>query len=204
MTDIAFPVITRTPNRMRWSLVSNTQSFPSPLSGAVQTTELPGARWRCQMTYDVLDEANASILQAWLMQLRGMANRALIYPIQRSVPRGTISTGGVTVSGTVAAQGNTVNLAGCGAAKTLLRGDFFSVGNELKMITADATADGSGLITAAQFEPPVNTSAGWVNAQIVTLSQPTCRMVQEQAAAEWSVESPVFSAHELAFIEVFT
>jgi hypothetical protein len=189
---------------MKWGLKSNTQSFVSPLSGYVQTTSQPGARWQCSLTLQTLAEADAALLQAWLAQLRGQENRALLYPFQRPLPRGTIVTGGVSVSGTPAFGATQMNLAGCGAAKTLLAGDFFTVAQELKMVTGNATADGSGNIAALAFEPPVRALTGWTNGLPVTLAQPPVRMIQQQDVVEWQGHPPAFSDHELSFLEVWS
>ena len=201
MSDITLPVLSRAgPPELTWELWSNTQAFVSPLSRSMQTVENPGARWRCAFGYKNLGEADASILQAALAQLRGQANRLLVPNYARLNPRGTIAGQSPTVNG-AGQTGNTLVLANCGAAKTFLRGDYFKVNGEFKMVTVDSTSDGAGALTVT-FEPPLRVSPA--NAAPVTLASPTCRMVIEQDKAGWLTRAPLFTDVNLSLIESFT
>lgn len=166
MTILTWPVLTRAaPRLVRWGLVSNTMSFSSPLSGAMQTVEMPGARWRCSFVMENLSDADAALLQALLVQLRGQANRLLLHNFARPTPRGT-ATGTPLVNG-ASQTGVSLITDGWTAGITALRtGDFFGVNGELKMATADAVADGSGNATIS-FEPPLRSSPA-DNAAITT------------------------------------
>jgi len=157
MSILTWPVLSRAaPRLVRWGLTSNTMSFNSPLSGAMQTVEMPGARWRCSFTMENLVEADAALLQALLVQLRGQANRLLLHNFARPTPRGT-ATGTPLVNG-ASQTGVSLITDGWTAGITALRtGDFFGVNGELKMVTADAVADGSGNCTIS-FEPPLRSS----------------------------------------------
>lgn len=158
MTTIAFPTLTRAaPRTLEFGLKSYTQTMESPLTGSVQTAEIPfSARWFMSFTLAQLAETDdAPLMQAWALKLRGRANRAALYNFARPAPQGTINLTGVTLSASTAQGATTVNMTGCGAAKTLAIGDLFAVSGELKMITALATANGGGVITGATFEPPV-------------------------------------------------
>jgi len=59
----------------QFGLVSNTQTFISPLSGQSQSIERPGARWRADYTLPPMKRAQAAAWQALLLQLRGGAGR---------------------------------------------------------------------------------------------------------------------------------
>lgn len=201
MTDLAMPVLSRTgPPDFTFELWSNTQTFVSPLNRSVQTVENPGARWRCAFGWKNLAEADSSILQAVLAQLRGQANRLLVPNYARLNPRGTIAGQSPTVNG-AGQSGNTLVLANCGATKTFLRGDFFKVSGEFKLVTADATADGAGALSVT-FEPPLRSSPA--NAAAVTLASPTCRMVLEQDKVGWMTRAPLFTDVNLSLVESFT
>jgi hypothetical protein len=75
----------------RFGLVSNTQSFRSPLSGSVQTIERPGARWQAQYQLPPMKRAEAAAWQGFLTQLRGGAGRFYGYDPDAKVPRGSAS-----------------------------------------------------------------------------------------------------------------
>lgn len=205
MSVITFPTLTRAaPRVINFGLRSATQVLESPLTGGVQTAEIPfAARWLMSFSLNDLAEADdAPLVQAYLVKLRGRANRASLWNFARPLPQGTVATSGVTVSGTPAQGATSCSLAGCGAGKTLLVGDLFAVAGELKMVTANATANGSGVATVS-FEPPLRTAAGWSNGASVTLDKPTALFLQAGDDARWSTTPGRRSNFELDFVEVF-
>jgi len=167
----------------------------------VQTMELPGARWTVSFIFDALGEADAALLQVFLLKQRGQANRFTLYPYHRSVPRGSINLSGVTLAAGVAQFATTCNLAGCGAAKTLKAGDYIGVAGELKMVTADATADGAGAITGVTFEPPVRTA--WSNGASVTTDKPTAVFMLSDPHVRWNTRAPLFTDIPIDAVEIF-
>jgi hypothetical protein len=66
------------PSASSWSLVANTAAFTSPLSGSTRTLARGGDRWRCSLTFDNLTSDKRAVLQAFLAQLRGQANRVYV------------------------------------------------------------------------------------------------------------------------------
>jgi len=204
MTTLSLPTLSRTNlPAVEWGLKANSQVFTSPLNGSVQTMELPGARWTARFSYTDRNEADSALLQAFAVQLRGQANRLAVYPFHRSRPRGTISLSGVTVSGAVAQLANTVTLAGCGANATLKAGDYFAVAGQLVMATADATANGSGVMSGVTFEPPVRAATGWADAAAVTLDKPTATFILQDPHFKWTAKPGVFTDFEFDLVEVF-
>ena len=198
MSDITFPTLSRIPRDLQWGIVWNTQVASSPLSGAIQTLELPGARWQVSFRLSDRDEADAVLVQAHLMQLRGRVNRSMLYNFARPVPRGTIA--GTPLVAGASQTGNTLAIDGCTAGTTLLAGDFFGVGGELKMVTADATASGGGAMTLT-FEPPLRASPA-DNAAISTL-YPTVGMMLQEDVTKWATKPGRLSDFELTFVERF-
>ncbi len=182
MTILTWPTLSRAaPRQVRWGLVSNTMSFSSPLSGAMQTLEMPGARWRCSFVMENLIEDDAALLQAMLVRLRGQSNRLLLHNFARPVPRGT-ATGTPLVKG-ASQTGASLDTDGWTAGITALKaGDFFGVNGELKMATADAVADGSGNATIS-FEPPLRSSPA-DNAAITT-TRPLAIFMLSSPDAGW-------------------
>jgi hypothetical protein len=204
MTTFAFPTLSlAAPSRAEWGLKSNTQVFTSPLNGSVQTMELMGARWTGSFSWDTLQEADAALLQAFLVKLRGQANRFTLWPYHRPQPRGTIALASVTVSGAVAQLAATLNLAACGAGATLKAGDYFAVAGELKMATADFTANGAGLMSSVTFEPPVRAVAGFANGAAVTTSYPTATFIVNDPHAKWQTRAPIITDVPFDFTEVW-
>ena len=77
MTDYIWPS-SLVPSSSEWRLVANTVAFTSPLSGTTRTLARGGDRWVCTLTFNNLRDSQRAILQAFLAQLRGQANRVYI------------------------------------------------------------------------------------------------------------------------------
>lgn len=63
------------PASIAWRLEPNTAAFVSPLTGAVQTYELPGARWVADIELDLVSEVKWRAWTALHARLRGQAGR---------------------------------------------------------------------------------------------------------------------------------
>ena len=204
MTTYAFPTLSRPPNSLTWRLESNTQVLESPLTKAVQTIELIGPRWSFTAAYHAFEEADAALLQSFLVKIRGQANRFTAYNFARSTPRGS-ATGSSTVnnesgSPTTLQTGTTLITKSWTAAATLKEGDFFAVNGELKMVTANATADGSGNMTIS-FEPPLRASPA--HGAAITYTNPTATFMMTSQTAEWDTAPGKFTNFTIQAQEQF-
>ena len=204
MSDIAYPTLSReTVQALRWRVIAPSQVFRSPFDGSVQTGATQGPRWGASLSLRRMEEADIAEMQAFAVKLRGQANRALLYNFARSVPRGTITTSGVTVNGALAIGATQLTLAGCGNTKTLLTGDFLGVGGQLLMVVnGPYTSDAAGAMANVVFEHPLRAAVS--SGAAVTLTKPTCRMVQTSSEIEWSTVAPVISEIGFEFEEAFS
>jgi len=189
MSVLNFPTLTRSAATItRFSLIANTQTFTSPLNKSVQTSELPGARWKASVTWSNLVEADARAMKAFLARLRGMAGRFYLYDHSHPMPSGT-AAGTPLVKG-ASQTGNTLNTDGWTANQSglLLPGDYLGVNGQMVMVTEPASADSGGNATIT-FEAPLRSSPA-DNLGIVTY-QPTCTMMlidDEQDQIEFDPE----------------
>jgi len=201
MSDIAYPTLSReTVQALRWRVIAPSQSHRSPFDGSLQTGATQGPRWGASLSLRRMEEADIAEMQAFAVKLRGQANRALLYNFVRSVPRGTITTSGVTVNGALALGATQLTLASCGNTKTLLTGDFLGVGGQLLMVVdGPYTSDGAGAMANVVFEHPLRAAVS--SGAAVTLTKPTCRMVLTSSEIEWSTVAPVISEIGFEFEE---
>lgn len=185
MADIAFPALSRSAVAvLRWVANAPAQMFRSPFDGTLQTGASQGPRWEASLEVRLVAEADAVELQAFIMKLRGQANRALVPYFARTVPRGTITTAGVTVNGALAAGATQATLAGAGNARTLLTGDLMKLGNQVVMVVdGPYTSDAAGALANVKFEYPLR--AAVANGAAVTLSSPTVKMILKNATSGW-------------------
>lgn len=199
MTTLTWPTLTRSaPRVLDFSLAPNTQAFQSPLSGAMQTVEMPGARWKMSFMLENLAEADSALLQAFMVKLRGRAGRFTLHNFARAEPRGT-QRGTPLVKG-AAQTGNTLIIDACTVGATLLAGDFFAVNGELKMVVADATANGAGEMTLT-LEPPLRASPA--DNAAITLTQPTATFMLAADEAKWNTQPGKFSTFAVDAIEAW-
>lgn len=155
MAILNFPDIR--PSAESWELVSPTQTFSSPIDGRTQTRKLLADRWRCSLVFSNLTKREAMQLRAFIAALRGRSGRFYYTPTDalesESMPAGTPLVDGATSSPTIASRG--------WAANEVLRfaGEYVSIGDQLFMVTADATSDGTGDATLELSPDPRSTFA---------------------------------------------
>jgi hypothetical protein len=155
-------------------LQAHTQTFTSPLANVVQRQELDGARWMATYSLPAMQRAKAAEWRVFFMLLRGSVNTFNAYDPDNLYPRGL--AGGTPLVAGASQTGVTLNIDGCTPSALFLRaGDYFNVNSELKCITSDATADGSGNVTL-NFQPYLHSSPA--DNAVITTSNCTCTMVR--------------------------
>lgn len=170
-----------------WRVTYNTQSFESDLNGAIQTAELPGARWSVQMTFSNRQGISARALQGFLASLRGRSGRFYVTPAdweQLGNPAGSGVVATATTGSSIDTSGWDPNITGL-----FYIGDYFEVNGELKKMDADINSDASGLATLT-FSPPLRkqVTAGMV----IRVTRPRAvMMLASDDQARWSTSAPV-------------
>jgi len=199
MSILTFPAIT--PSANNWGLQSNCQSVRSELDGTVQTLALPGDIWVDVMTFTNVFNPNARILSAFLASLRGESGRFYLSP--PGYVRAGIGTGSPLVKG-AAQTGLSITIDGCTSSVTgwLLAGDYVQIGDELKMITADANTDSGGNATLS-FVPPIRVSPADNSAVITTA--PKCIMkLKDNSQVRWPMQPGRIYAMSVAIEEALS
>ena len=196
MPVLTFPDIS--PDKMRWGILANTQDHTSPLTASSQTIELPAPRWTCDLSYFRRPVEQAAPLQAFLSQLKGTAGRFNLWNFQRPSPRGT-AAGTPRVNG-ASQVGQSLILDGFTALTTFKVGDFFAVNSEIKMVSADVAANGSGQMTVT-FSPPLRASPA--DNALITLVKPTAIFKLRENSNYWDDMDGVATDFQISCIETF-
>jgi len=197
----AFPASV-SPSSVEWSLVSNTQSFKSPLNGSVQTLENVGARWQAVLKFRNLSDADGRILMAFLVSLGGEAGRFDLYDHSHPNPAG-VATGAPLVNG-ASQTGGTLITDGWTPSQTgiLKAGDYIGVNGELKMMAADADSDAGGNATLT-FGPLLRSSPS--DNAVITTVQPTASFrLENDKQARSLITPPLIHQINLTCVESFT
>lgn len=201
MAVITFPE-TLYMSRMSWGQRRNDISSRS-VFGA-QATEIAAPIWIVSLDIDRLpDSVDAGEWKSLLMRLRGQTNQLALWDHMRPVPTGTMR--GTMVLDSDAAQGAT-SLVIDGdvgqASTTLLAGDLLGLGTgttqQVVMVTEDATANGSGVITV-NIEPPLRNA--FSTGASVTWDKPKALFRRTNSDANWDYSTIYASGFGLDLIE---
>ena len=199
MTTYAIPTTVGF-SSVEFGLENNNQVFESPLSNSIQVSELTGARWYATFNLPPMKQDNALEYIGFLQRLQGRVHSFYGYDANHRSPSGTIAGSTLLVNG--ASQTGTSLVLDGGANSTLVlkAGDFFSVNNELKMVTANATTDGSGDVTV-NFVPSLRSSPS--NDASITTTNPVCTMKLTGDSSTYSINTSSIYGISFSGVEVF-
>ena len=174
MSTVVWPV-TAEPDGAEFRLITKSQIFSSPLSNIEATGSIPGDRWAGTLVYTNRGGTSGETLKILARQVRGAAGRITLPMWDRIAIFGT-GLGTPVVSG-ADQTGYTLNTTGWTASQTgaLKAGDFFSINGEVKMLTEDADADGSGDATLT-FVPALRASPADASPLTIDTPRITCRI----------------------------
>jgi hypothetical protein len=202
MTVLAWPTLSleALPASIEWGYTASTQVFRSPLSKSVRTLELPGAAWFLGFSLNELPPDDAAKVRSFLLSLRGQSGRFYMHALDNPLPRG-VATGTPVISG-AGQSGVTLVTSGWtpSTANILREGDYFGVGTELKMLTADANTNGSGVATLT-FEPPLRSSP--VNGAAIVTNKPTAVFKMNEDVLRWATAAPLRRSFQIAATEIW-
>lgn len=200
MTILTFPSILA-PSGVSWRLRALTQTQESPFDGTAQTLALPGARWEASLTWQTLRPGHARLLEAFLSSLQGRAGRFTFGPVHG--PRQASGTGTPVVNG-AGQTGATLSTRGWAAsAQAFLAGDWLSYTDttgrrRLHQVTANSTADGSGVASFA-VAPPIRRAGADGAAVEVSAPLGVFRLASDDATI--SVRPPLLGSVTLEIVE---
>ena len=187
------------PRSIIWSFRDNARVFESQLSGAIQSTSVPGTRWACSLIFvNHLPEDRAQI-EGFFSLIRRQ-NRIVMHRLDRPRALGTINSGGVLLNSTLAQFGSVAVLKNCGANKLLKAGSMIGIGSQLFMTAFDAVSDGSGIMTVT-LSVPSRLTHGADTA--VTLDKPTAKWMYNSNGADFARSGQVATPLTIDLVEVF-
>lgn len=187
---------------MRWEIQRNDLEGRSIFGS--QSIEISTPLWALSIVGPQRNDDVAGEWKSFLMRLKGKTNQAEVWDQMRPVPIGTMR--GTMTLNTAAAQGaNALSIiAATEAAKTLKQGDLLGLGSGLTqqvvMVTADAVANGSGVI-AVSIEPSLRNA--FLSASAVTWNQPKALFRQAGSGTRngWDYSEMLVSGFNLDLIE---
>lgn len=181
---VGFPVAECNFGQVRYDLEET-----SDATGSEAGRILAPPRWRLSLSSGpLLTPAQFGAWAATMTQLRGRVNTLAAFDPVRTSPYGTMR-GTMTLSGSHAAGATALTVVASGqTSKTLLRGDMLQVGtglgtSQVVMVVADATSNGSGVISLTT-EPPLRAAKS--SGAAVSWLRPVIYCKLQNKATSWS------------------
>ena len=195
MATFPFPDITPATNT--FELVSNTRTYRSPLTNAVQTASRKGSLWKASLQFNNLSGDDRKVMQAFLVKLNGQQHRFTLQDhshTPRGAGGGTLRVNGASQSGT------TLVCDGATASVTnyLRAGDYISFNNELHMVVADADSDASTNVTLS-IAPPIRKTPA--DDTIVDYTIPVLGVFMLAGPASWNTTIDIHSSFNIEAVE---
>lgn len=195
MTTYVFPSIT--PTSQTFELITNTRTYSSPLTNAVQTAGRRGALWKATLAFNNLQGDDRATMQAFVTQLNGQEHRFLLHDHSYTL-RGA-ATGNLRVAG-AGQTGNTLTCDGANGTvvKLFKAGDYITQHNQLHIITADVDSNSSGQFTLP-IAPELRSSP--TDNQLLTYTTPVRGVFMLASPAQWKTKRGLFSDFTITAIE---
>lgn len=199
MATIAYPSGSGFPGFVSYTLKLTRKSIMmrSPYTGKRQTIGYPYALWSFSGKYSLADNPSgfAGALRAFFLQLEGMVN-AFRLPIPEYTGPSTGYAGAAGLVNGASQSGLTLITDGWTAGAAIFKvGDYFNINDELKVITANATANGSGQVTLA-FEPLIRVSPA--DNLALGITNPTILLcANSDEVASWDLLPPTLYQFQL-------
>ena len=187
------------PRSIIWSFRDNARVFESQLSGAIQSTSVPGTRWACSLIFDNHLPEDRAQIEGFFSLIRRQ-NRIVMHRLDRPKALGTINSSGILLNSTLAQFGSVAVLKNCGANKLLKAGSMIGIGSQLFMTAFDAVSDGSGIMSVTLSIPSRTTYA---TNTAVTLDKPTAKWIYNSNGADFARSGQVATPLTIDLVEVF-
>ena len=173
-----------------WGVQYRSRSFESELTGAMQTSALPGAKWTGQIVVPNLPSPEIRATKAFLNALRGDTGRFYFVPLDLDQLGTRLGSGVVSGAGQTGTQ---LTTSGWDASQPLLfaAGDYFEANGELKQITQDVASNGSGNASLI-FAPPLRKSPP-NNAQILHVAPRAIMKLADNNQTRWNLSAAYFA-----------
>lgn len=135
------------PSAFKLVLHTNQRVNAAPGGGSEQVVDMLNDRWTATLSLPMYDASDAAALEAFVAGLRGQVNTVDLCHLRRKVPQGTMRGSPTLYAG--ALQGaSSIQIQGS-AGDTLKAGDMLGIGGLLLMVSADASANGFGVLAVS-------------------------------------------------------
>lgn len=182
-----------------FKLQRSTNILRSKYTGQGQVISFPYAVWMLKANLIEYDGLKAGQIRSFFIQLEGQKNTFRL-PVPGFIKPMTNYAGNALTNGAVAARSTSMAIDGLVASSSVVaEGDYFTVQDELKIVTQAGASNGAGQMTI-NFMPP--TRKAIADNIAVTFQNPTCLMrAADDDVANWGVMPPIRQQQNFEAIE---
>lgn len=186
------------------ALARRTSVATSPFTGTEQRSEWPFSLWSVTgavIEIGLEDDSEVRDWRAFILELHGQAGTfRMPVPGIDGPSSGYDVVSGQGLVDTADQIGESVTTKNWQVSTLILnRGDYFMIGDELKMCMQTATSDVSGNLTLV-FEPAMHKAT--TLDQVVTLANPNAIMRMITDSTQWAVRGPMIHTFSFEAVEV--
>jgi len=189
------------PDTQNFGILYNTQVSTSTISGVNQTVELPGARWKGDVTYRDLTVVDAAALKVFSLELRGASGSFFYGDLTHTTPFLNV-TGSPTINSPSTPRTISITL---GSTIGLSPGDYLQIGaddsRELKMVISSSNTGGNNFDVVLE---PMIRRTDYIGITVVYTNPKGVFMLSSDTQGSWDSRSKAqLSDLNLDFIEIF-
>lgn len=183
--------------RIVWRLIRPTQINRSAYTGRRQVIGNPWhGRWEADVDLVELEAADAAAIRAFIAALDGPVNTFRFPAVSESQ-----SSRAVTVNGSHAVGAQALSTVGWLPSQIALKaGQYFTLNDQLCVLTADAVANGLG-VAVLNFRSKLREAAA--NGTSVVVDIPTALVALKEDISEWTAEAGPAYTFSFKVEEVF-
>ena len=214
MALITFPDIIN-PTNLSFGIQGSSQAFVSEFTGTSQHVRLPTARWYGSANWENLTGDDFDSLKVFLTQLEGAFNTFAFGDVSRDAPNSGLASTVVLQAQTGASAHSTQmtiqrsssesSTSVSGTVSAFKKGDYFHVtsakGQELKVVTADATITNTGT-TQINFAPALRGAVS-TGANLTRHAPRAIMRLSSNDQNSWEIAPPVLGSFGFSFMESF-
>lgn len=214
MALITFPDIIN-PTNLSFGIQGSSQAFVSEFTGTSQHVRLPTARWYGSANWENLTGDDFDSLKVFLTQLEGAFNTFAFGDVSRDSPNSGLASTVVlqaqtgasahSTQMTIQRSGSESSTSISGTVSAFKKGDYFHVtstkGQELKVVTADATITNTGT-TAINFAPALRGAVS-TGANLTRHAPRAIMRLSSNDQNSWEIAPPVLGSFGFSFMESF-
>ena len=192
-TNFSFTTVTK------FGLDRATNVLRSHYTGQMQRVSYPYAVWVFEGTLVPYDTGNAAAIRSFFSKLEGQKNSFRLPVPGYVVPQSGYNINLNTTASAVARATSVIVGGGVANGLYLVEGDYITINDELKIVTANSPFSNTGTATIA-FIPPLRKVVA-IGTSVISVNPSMLMTAADDKVANWGITAPYRHALKLNAVE---